>query len=112
MATAWIEDTRPLVETHDPQTCYHCRHMSESDWAAVRVYWNAKSAIHRFTRQWISWRLRAGWMVISPDLEETAAGPFETLDKCEHAIEDLEIARAERLSDPYPDRLYPEAEMN
>lgn len=69
----------------------------------------------------IPWELRSAedygdlagqWLVVRPDFEEEIAGPFATRADCLFAIADLETARAEAHADPYPNRTWPEAEMN
>lgn len=56
---------------------------------------------------------KAGWwLVVSPDFEDEIAGPFATREECDRIIAELEQGRAEAAADPYPERVYPEAEMN
>lgn len=96
--------------------------LAESDFTklaelASRRNWNAPR-----NESWlVPWELRsvddygelAGqWLIVSPEFEEEIAGPFATREECVKRIAEIEQGIAEDHADPYPDRIYPEAEMN
>lgn len=52
------------------------------------------------------------FITVDPDFQEEVGDLFAEKKDCEEYIAQLAEARAEAHADPYPDRQYPEAEMN